>query len=193
MSVGPNEEGSNNWVIDGSLSASGKPMLAGDPHRSITLPSLRYLVHLNAPGWNVIGSGEPASRTVAKAPEVPAGSVEAAGATAESTVAPAEMELSDAEAADTGSAKAVERVEETSLRACREMIAAQAGREDRAAVDSDDTVGPLEAEAQLRLGRCYRRLGDREKARLWLERAEKQPTTRERASAELRALAAEPK
>lgn len=52
-------DGSNNWVIDGSLSASGKPLLASDPHRPITLPSLRYLVHLHAPGWNVIGSGEP--------------------------------------------------------------------------------------------------------------------------------------
>ncbi len=62
---GPNEEGSNNWVVDGSLSASGKPMLASDPHRSIALPSLRYLVHLNAPGWNVIGSGEPALPGVA--------------------------------------------------------------------------------------------------------------------------------
>jgi penicillin amidase len=53
------DEGSNNWAIDGTLSASGKPMLASDPHRAIALPSLRYLVHLNAPGWNVIGSGEP--------------------------------------------------------------------------------------------------------------------------------------
>jgi penicillin amidase len=57
--------GSNNWVVDGTLSASGKPLLAGDPHRSITLPSLRYLVHLNAPGWNVIGAGEPALPGVA--------------------------------------------------------------------------------------------------------------------------------
>jgi penicillin amidase len=50
---------SNNWVVDGSRSASGKPLLASDPHRNIAVPSLRYLVHLNAPGWNVIGSGEP--------------------------------------------------------------------------------------------------------------------------------------
>lgn len=50
---------SNNWVVDGTLSASGKPLLASDPHRTIALPSLRYLVHLHAPGWNVIGSGEP--------------------------------------------------------------------------------------------------------------------------------------
>lgn len=56
---------SNNWAIAGALSASGKPMLAGDPHRAITLPSLRYVVHLNAPGWNVIGAGEPALPGVA--------------------------------------------------------------------------------------------------------------------------------
>jgi penicillin amidase len=52
-------DGSNNWAVDGTRSASGKPLLASDPHRSIALPSLRYLVHLSAPGWNVIGSGEP--------------------------------------------------------------------------------------------------------------------------------------
>lgn len=57
--------GSNNWAVDGSLSASGKPLLAGDPHRALALPSLRYMVHLNAPGWNVIGSGEPALPGVA--------------------------------------------------------------------------------------------------------------------------------
>lgn len=57
--------GSNNWAVDATLSASGKPMLASDPHRNIHLPSLRYLVHLNAPGWNVIGSGEPALPGVA--------------------------------------------------------------------------------------------------------------------------------
>ncbi len=51
---------SNDWVISGALSASGKPLLANDPHRAIALPSLRYLAHLHAPGWNVIGSGEPA-------------------------------------------------------------------------------------------------------------------------------------
>lgn len=59
------QRGSNNWAIRGALSASGKPMLAGDPHRNISLPSLRYVVHLNAPGWNVIGAGEPALPGVA--------------------------------------------------------------------------------------------------------------------------------
>ena len=52
-------EGSNNWVINGKLSASGFPMLANDPHRAIATPSLRYIVHLAAPGWNVVGGGEP--------------------------------------------------------------------------------------------------------------------------------------
>ncbi len=56
----PSQVGSNDWVVSGSRSASGKPLLANDPHRAIRLPSLRYTVHLNAPGWNVIGAGEPA-------------------------------------------------------------------------------------------------------------------------------------
>ncbi|MFM8739734.1 MAG: penicillin acylase family protein, partial [Cytophagales bacterium] len=51
--------GSNNWIVSGKLSASGHPMLANDPHRAIAVPSLRYMVHLNAPGWNVVGGGEP--------------------------------------------------------------------------------------------------------------------------------------
>lgn len=61
----PNTHESNNWVVDGRLSASGKPLLASDPHRTLALPSLRYLVHLHAPGWNVIGAGEPALPGVA--------------------------------------------------------------------------------------------------------------------------------
>jgi len=51
--------GSNNWIVDGAHSQSKFPLLANDPHRSITAPSLRYMVHLNAPGWNVVGGGEP--------------------------------------------------------------------------------------------------------------------------------------
>lgn len=50
---------SNNWTVAGSLTASGKPLLANDPHRVMAEPSLRYVVHLVAPGWNVIGAGEP--------------------------------------------------------------------------------------------------------------------------------------
>jgi penicillin amidase len=59
------DAGSNNWVINGARSATGKPLLANDPHRTIQLPSLRYTIHLNGPGWNVIGAGEPALPGVA--------------------------------------------------------------------------------------------------------------------------------
>ena len=55
----PRDIGSNNWVVAGSRTFSTKPILANDPHRVIAAPSLRYWVHLNAPGWNVIGGGEP--------------------------------------------------------------------------------------------------------------------------------------
>ncbi len=53
------EPGSNNWVVAGSRSATGHPVVANDPHREVTNPSLRYVVHLQAPGWNVVGAGEP--------------------------------------------------------------------------------------------------------------------------------------
>jgi penicillin amidase len=61
--VGPvrltTEQGSNNWVVDGTMTATGRPILANDPHRPVQLPSLRKTVHLVGPGWNAIGSGEP--------------------------------------------------------------------------------------------------------------------------------------
>jgi penicillin amidase len=53
------DPGSNNWVVGAAMSPTGKPIVANDPHRQVTNPSLRYVVHLNAPGWNVIGSGAP--------------------------------------------------------------------------------------------------------------------------------------
>jgi penicillin amidase len=51
--------GSNNWVVSGDLTQNGYPMMANDPHRTQAVPALRYIVHLVAPGWNVIGGGEP--------------------------------------------------------------------------------------------------------------------------------------
>jgi len=51
--------GSNNWVVKGELMADGNTYMANDPHRTIAVPSLRYMTHLVAPGWNVIGGGEP--------------------------------------------------------------------------------------------------------------------------------------
>ncbi|MFI9028165.1 penicillin acylase family protein [Streptomyces sp. NPDC053560] len=53
-------DGSNNWVLAPSRTATGRPVLANDPHRAVTLPALRYLAHLSAPGLDVIGAGEPA-------------------------------------------------------------------------------------------------------------------------------------
>ncbi len=52
--------GSNNWVISPQRSTTGRPILANDPHRDQSVPSLRYAVHLSAPGLDVIGAGEPA-------------------------------------------------------------------------------------------------------------------------------------
>jgi penicillin amidase len=51
--------GSNNWIVGPKLTSSGFPMMMNDPHRAQQAPSLRYWVHLNAPGWDVIGGGEP--------------------------------------------------------------------------------------------------------------------------------------
>jgi penicillin G amidase len=53
-------EGSNNWVVAPERTATGRPLLANDPHRALGVPSLRYIVQLNAPGLDVIGAGEPA-------------------------------------------------------------------------------------------------------------------------------------
>jgi len=53
-------EGSNNWVVSGARTETGRPILASDPHRAYGTPSLRYIAHLTAPGLDVIGAGEPA-------------------------------------------------------------------------------------------------------------------------------------
>jgi penicillin amidase len=55
----PADAGSNNWVMSGSRTPSGIPILANDPHRRIEMPALRYFTHLVAPGWNVLGGSEP--------------------------------------------------------------------------------------------------------------------------------------
>ena len=55
-----NAIGSNNWTVAPSRTATGRPILANDPHREHSVPSLRYVVHLNAPGMSIIGAGEPA-------------------------------------------------------------------------------------------------------------------------------------
>ena len=51
--------GSNNWVVDGSMTATGRPILANDPHLGIQIPSLWYEVHLVAGALDVIGASFP--------------------------------------------------------------------------------------------------------------------------------------
>lgn len=54
-------EGSDNGVLAGTRTRSGRPLLANDPHRAAAaLAGLRYIAHLSAPGFDVIGGGEPA-------------------------------------------------------------------------------------------------------------------------------------
>jgi penicillin amidase len=51
--------GSNNWVLAGSRSSSGHPLLANDPHLKLSAPSLWYLARLEAPGLKVAGATMP--------------------------------------------------------------------------------------------------------------------------------------
>lgn len=53
--------GSNNWAVDGTKTASGKPILANDPHLGFTLPSVWYAVHLSVNGENLAGVTFPGS------------------------------------------------------------------------------------------------------------------------------------
>jgi penicillin amidase len=57
--------GSNNWVVDGTLSATGKPLLANDPHLGTHIPSLWYLAHLTAGDFDVAGATLPGAPAVA--------------------------------------------------------------------------------------------------------------------------------
>ncbi len=56
--------GSNNWVLGGTLTETGKPLLANDPHLGLSAPALWYFAHLSAPGLNVIGATLPGLPTV---------------------------------------------------------------------------------------------------------------------------------
>jgi len=50
---------SNAWAVSGERSASGKPLLANDPHLRLTAPPVWYFAHLSAPGLDVIGATLP--------------------------------------------------------------------------------------------------------------------------------------
>ncbi len=57
----PHEEaiGSNNWVVSGERSETGKPLLANDPHLGLQAPSLWYLAHVSTPEGNAVGGTLP--------------------------------------------------------------------------------------------------------------------------------------
>ncbi len=48
-------QGSNNWVVAGSRSATGEPLLANDPHLAVLTPSIWFEAHLSAPGYEAAG------------------------------------------------------------------------------------------------------------------------------------------
>ena len=54
-----NEQASNNWVIHGNYTKTGKPLLAGDPHLGNQLPSHWYLIDLNFDGESISGASHP--------------------------------------------------------------------------------------------------------------------------------------
>lgn len=56
--------GSNNWAIGGSKTSTGSPMLCGDPHLNLSLPSLWYAIQLHAPGVNVMGASLPGAPAI---------------------------------------------------------------------------------------------------------------------------------
>lgn len=56
--------GSNNWVVSGKRSTTGKPWLANDPHLGLTAPAVWYFAHLKANDLNVIGATTPGIPTV---------------------------------------------------------------------------------------------------------------------------------
>jgi penicillin G amidase len=47
--------GSNNWVVAGSHTASGKPLLANDMHLGLDVPNIWYMAELRAPGFHAAG------------------------------------------------------------------------------------------------------------------------------------------
>lgn len=55
----PDTTASDNWVVSGERSASGKPLLANDPHLGFTIPSFWYLAHLSFDGEDIVGGTLP--------------------------------------------------------------------------------------------------------------------------------------
>ncbi len=53
------QNGSNSWVVDGTLTESGRPLLAGDPHLAITVPSFWHVQHIEGPDFAFAGASMP--------------------------------------------------------------------------------------------------------------------------------------
>ncbi len=51
--------GSNNWVLSGAHTESGKPLLANDPHLGLAIPSIWYLAHISTPDFEIVGATLP--------------------------------------------------------------------------------------------------------------------------------------
>ena len=52
-------DGSNCWVIDGAHTASGKPLVVGDPHLAFSVPPQWFVMHMQCPEFNVAGPCSP--------------------------------------------------------------------------------------------------------------------------------------
>jgi len=57
--AGLDDSGSNNWALAGSRTASGLPLLAGDPHRPLEMPNVYVQGHIAGPTFDVLGIGMP--------------------------------------------------------------------------------------------------------------------------------------
>jgi len=64
LSLGTEGIGSNNWVVNGANTVSGKPLLANDPHLSLAAPAIWYYAKLKAPGVEVTGATLPGGPAV---------------------------------------------------------------------------------------------------------------------------------
>ncbi len=57
--AGLDDGGSNNWALAGARTASGMPLLAGDPHRPLEMPNVYVQGHIACPAWDVLGLAIP--------------------------------------------------------------------------------------------------------------------------------------
>jgi len=59
LSPASGHSGSNSWIVDGTRSTTGRPVLANDPHLGLSAPSTWYFAHLSWPGHDVVGATFP--------------------------------------------------------------------------------------------------------------------------------------